>query len=100
MKDSLLYKSFEEPNCQHNYIVDVNSVNVALNQLDFIESSVIKLKDYPKLGSVPRYQILKNQGYRSLIIQGYLIFYKVFEEERKIVLYSIFPDKQNYINLI
>jgi toxin ParE1/3/4 len=82
------------------YIADVDCVDVALKQLDLIESFVIKLKDYPKLGSVPRYQILKNQGYRALIIPGYLIFYKIFEEESKIVLFSIFSDKQNYVNLI
>jgi toxin ParE1/3/4 len=82
------------------YIADTKCVEVALKQLDIIESFVIKLKSYPKLGSVPRYQILKKQGYRALVIPGYLIFYKVFEEESKIILYSIFSDKQNYINLI
>ena len=82
------------------YIADVNCVDVALKQLNLIESFVLKLKDYPKLGSIPRYQILKKQGYRVIVITGYLIFYKVFEEERKVILYSIFLDKQNYINLI
>lgn len=82
------------------YIADVNCVDVAKKQLNTIESFVLKLKDFPKLGSVPRYKILKNQGYRTLIIPGFLIFYKIFEEERKVILYSIFSDKQNYINLI
>lgn len=82
------------------YIADVNCVDVAKKQLNTIESIVLKLKDFPKLGSVPRYQILKNQGYRTLFIPGYLIFYKIFEEESKVILYSIFLDKQNYINLI
>ena len=82
------------------YIADVNCVDVAKKQLNTIESLVLKLKDFPELGSVPRYKILKNQGYRTLIIPGYLIFYKIFEEERKVILYSIFSDKQNYINLI
>lgn len=82
------------------YIADINCVDVALKQLDLIESFLFKLINYPKLGSIPRYPILKKQGYRSLVIQGYLIFYKVLEEERKIILYSIFSDKQNYINLI
>lgn len=82
------------------YIADVNSVDVAKKQLNTIESLVLKLIDFPKLGSVPRYKILKNQGYRTLIIPGFLIFYKIFEEESKVILYSIFSDKQNYINLI
>ena len=82
------------------YIADVNNVSAALKQLDLIESYVIKLKNFPKLGTVPRYQIFKNQGYRVLIVHGFLIFYKILEIESKIILYSIFSDKQNYINLI
>ena len=82
------------------YIAKTNCRNVAFKQLELIEHSVLNLRDFPYIGKVPRYQIIKNQGFRVLIIPGYLIFYKVFENKNQIIFYSIFSDKQNYINLI
>jgi len=84
-----------------NYIADDSgSVDIALDYLGKIEESVMKLEEYPYRGSYPRYSILKRQGYRVLIIERHLIFYKVKESEKVVVIHAIVAAKQNYMDLI
>ncbi len=84
-----------------NYIADDSgSVDIALNYLNKIEDAVMKLEDYPYRGSYPRYSILKRQGYRVLIIERHLIFYKVKESEKIVVIHAIVDAMQEYMNLI
>jgi len=84
-----------------NYIVDDSgSVDIGLNYLDKIEEAVMKLEEYPYMGSYPRYSILKRQGYRVLIVERHLIFYKVNENEKIVVVYAIVDTRREYRNLI
>lgn len=84
-----------------NYIADDSGiVDIALNYLSKIEEAVMKLEDYPYRGSYPRYSILKRQGYRVLIIERHLIFYKVNESEKTVVIHAIIDGRQEYMNLI
>lgn len=62
---------------------DSGSVDIALNYLDRIESAIKSLEDFPLSGSIPRYSILRKQGYRVLIVERYLVFYKVNENEKR-----------------
>ncbi|WP_222704739.1 type II toxin-antitoxin system RelE/ParE family toxin [Anaerosalibacter massiliensis] len=66
-----------------NYIAeDSCSVDIALNYLNMIERAIIGLEDFPYMGSIPRYSILKKQSYRVLVVERHLIFYKVNEVEK------------------
>lgn len=51
-------------------------------------------------GSKPRYSILRKQGYRVLIIERYLAFYKVNESEKIVTIYAIVDGRREYRNLI
>ncbi len=51
-------------------------------------------------GSIPRYSILKKQGYRVLIVERHLIFYKVNEDKKEVIIYAIVDGRQKYKNLI
>jgi toxin ParE1/3/4 len=84
-----------------NYIVDESgSVDIGLNYLNKIEETVMKLEEYPCVGSYPRYSILKRQGYRVLIVEKHLIFYKVNEIEKIVVVHAIVDTRREYRNLI
>lgn len=83
------------------YIVDDSgSVDTALKYLDKIEESINRLKEFPKSGGIPRYSILKKQGYRVVIVEKHLIFYKVNEENKTIIIYAIVDGRREYQNLI
>lgn len=79
---------------------DSGDVNIALNYLDKIEVSINRLQEFPWSGSVPRYSILKKQGYRVIIVERHLVFYKVNEADRLVIIYAIVDGRREYRNLI
>lgn len=79
---------------------DSGSVDIALNYLNKIETAIKQLETFPLTGSIPRYSILRKQGYRVLIVEKHLIFYKVNEIEKMVVVYAIVDSRRNYKNLI
>ena len=64
---------------------DSGSVDIALNYLDKIEKAINNLKDFQYSGIVPNYATLRRQGYRVLIVQRHLVFYKDYESETTII---------------
>ncbi|MCK9267736.1 MAG: type II toxin-antitoxin system RelE/ParE family toxin [Alkaliphilus sp.] len=79
---------------------DSGSIDIALKYLDKIEESINRLKQFPNSGSIPRYSILKKQGYRVVIVEKHLIFYKVNEENKAVIIYAIVDGRREYQNLI
>ena len=79
---------------------DSGSVDVALKVLDVLEAEIKKLETAPHMGSYPRYSILRKQGYRVLIVQRHLVFYKVDDEKQEVVIYAVVDARQHYVNLI
>lgn len=65
-----------------------DSPDRALAFLEKLDKRIGMLEQQPLLGRVPRYQKLKEYGYRVLIIESYLAFYvvrnKVIEVHRVI----------------
>lgn len=83
------------------YIADYSGdVDVALRYLEKIETAINRLQNFPNSGSVPRYSILKKQGYRVLIVEKHLVFYKVNEENKTVIIYAIVDGRREYRNLI
>lgn len=83
------------------YIADGSgSIDAALKYLDKIEESINRLKEFSNSGSIPRYSILKKQGYRVVIVEKHLIFYKVNEENKTVIIYAIVDGRREYQKLI
>lgn len=79
---------------------DSGSIDIALDYLNKIEKAIKRLEDFPISGSIPRYSILRKQGYRVLIVERHLIFYKVNEDKKEVVLYAVVDGRREYKNLI
>ena len=82
------------------YIADDAGANIAYKYLDKLEAAVMNLADFPYSGTVPRYSILKKQGYRVLIVERHLIFYKVDEEKQTVMIHAVVDGRQEYRNLV
>ena len=82
------------------YIRDAFSKKEAVDYLDYLESIINNLKDFPYMGVVPRYQAIAKQGYRAIICKQNIILYKVNESSKEIILSIIVSSKRNYLNLI
>ncbi|HHX59643.1 MAG TPA: type II toxin-antitoxin system RelE/ParE family toxin [Epulopiscium sp.] len=79
---------------------DSGDVDIALKYLGKIESAINRLQDFPQSGSIPRYSILKKQGYRVIIVERHLVFYKVITEDQTVIIYAIVDGRREYRNLI
>lgn len=79
---------------------DSGDVGIALGYLDKMETVINRLGEFPESGSIPKYSILKKQGYRVVIIERHLVFYKINEEDKTVIIYAIVDGKREYRNLI
>ena len=79
---------------------DSGNVDVALGYLDKVETAINRLRDFPESGSIPKYSIIKKQGYRVLIVERHLVFYKINEKDKFVIIYAIVDGRREYRNLI
>lgn len=79
---------------------DSGSIDTALSYLEKIEKAIRRLEDFPMSGSIPRYSILRKQGYRVLIVEKHLIFYKVNSADNIVIIYAVVDGRQEYRNLL
>ncbi|MBP3505591.1 MAG: type II toxin-antitoxin system RelE/ParE family toxin [Lachnospiraceae bacterium] len=82
------------------YVAQNFGNNVALEKLDEIEKRILELGDDPYIGTDPKYPVLKRQGYKVLILEKDLVFYKIDEENRIVVVYAVVDQRQDYLNII
>lgn len=74
--------------------------DVALQKLDYLENSILLLADNPYLGIIPKYRVLKRQGYRVLILDKDLVFYKIDESKKEVIIYAVVDSRQDYLSII
>ena len=71
-----------------------------MEKLDDIEANINKLANDPYIGINPRYPLLKRQGYKVLILDKDLVFYKIDEANKEVIIYAVVDQRQDYINII
>lgn len=82
------------------YVAQNFGNTVALEKLDEIEKRILELGDDPYIGTDPGYLVLKRQGYKVLILEKDLVFYKIDEEKKTVVVYAVVDQRQDYLNII
>ena len=82
------------------YIAQNFGNTVALEKLDEIEKRILELGDDLYIGTEPRYLILKRQWYKVLILEKDLVFYKIDEENKRVIVYAVIDQRQDYLNII
>lgn len=82
------------------YIAQNFGNTVALEKLDDIEKRILQLGEDPYIGTNPRYSILRRQGYKVVILEKNLVFYKIDEVNKQVVVYAVIDQRQDYLNII
>ena len=82
------------------YIAGNFGNQVALDRLDRIEADILRLADNPYIGQDPKDRLLRRQGYKVLILEKDLVFYKIDEEAGTVTVYAIFDHRQDYLSII
>lgn len=60
--------------------IKIDSPQSAMNFTDKIDESISRLEQFPFTGVVPKDIRLQSLGYRTLIIENYLVFYVVSDD--------------------
>ena len=82
------------------YVAENFGKEVALEKLEELEQNLLDLGLYPQKGVEPHYLVLKRQGYKVLILEKNLVFYKVNEEKKEVTIYAVVDHRQDYLNII
>ena len=82
------------------YVAQNFGNKVALEKLNEIEKRINQLGDDPYIGTEPRYLVLKRQGYKVLMLEKDLVFYKIDEDKENVVIYAVVDQRQDYLNII
>ena len=82
------------------YIAQNFGNDAALEKLNEIEKRILELSDNPYIGTEPRYPVLKRQGYKIFILKKDLVFYKIDEVNKKVIIYAVVDQREDYLNII
>ena len=74
--------------------------DVAREKLDYLEKSIMNLGNNPHIAVEPKYNVLRRQGYLVLILEKDLVFYKVDDNKKQVIVYAIVDQRQNYLSII
>ena len=68
--------------------------------IDKIKHKIKQLETFPLSGAVVQDNLWSCKGYRMLVIDKYLIFYKVEEDEKLVIIVRIIYGSRNYQGLL
>ena len=74
--------------------------DTALEKLDELETSIMRLGDDPYIGTEPIYNVLRRQGFLVLVLDKDLVFYKIDDREKTVTIYAVVDQRQNYLDII
>ncbi len=87
----------------HKIILDIAEkfgTEVALEKMDELEKQIMLLAENPQIGTDPRYMILRRQGFKVLITEKNLVFYKIDDKQNVVTVYAVVDQRQDYLNII
>ena len=82
------------------YLAEVYGKDTALEKLDEIEKQIMLLEKFPEMGVLPKYLVLRKQCFRVLLLEKNMVFYKINDNQKQIIIYAIVSYKQDYLNII
>ncbi|GAB3055369.1 type II toxin-antitoxin system RelE/ParE family toxin [Virgibacillus ainsalahensis] len=90
-------KALEDLDEIYSYISkELYNEGAADNLMEKIETSIMRLMDFPFSSSFVMDEILKDKGYRKLIVENYIAFYIVSEERKQVVVMRVLYGGQKY----
>ena len=72
----------------------------AINLLEKIEESIMRLEEFPFSCSLVTDELIKNKGYRKLHVENFIVFYLVDETQRKVIVMRVLYGAQNYLDFL
>lgn len=81
----------------YNYIFEkLAEPQIAIKLMKKIEAKIIQLNDEP-YRCMEIHIKSKNKVYRRLVVENYVVLYRVIEEKGQITIFHIFNSRKNYL---
>jgi toxin ParE1/3/4 len=80
--------------------VELANSSAAIDFLDDVERSYRAITNNPRMYSLCDDSILKKDGYRKIVIRNYLVFYRIDEEKKIIIIVRVIYGGRNYNKLL
>lgn len=94
-------KASEDLDELYSYIAnEIFNEGAAENLMEKIETNIMRLKDFPFSCSFVADEMLRDKGYRKLIIENYIAFYFVNEAEEQVIIMRVLYGRQKYQDII
>jgi len=65
-----------------------------------IRDSIIRLREFPYMSELLKDEILRKKGYRKIVIDNYIVIYKVNKDEKSVIIVRIIYNRRQYQDLI
>ncbi len=80
--------------------IELNNTSAAEKIINKFSDQIIRLQVFPFSGSLLEDDLLKDKGYRKLIIDNYIVFYIVSEEDQQVVIMRVLYGRKKYQDFI
>lgn len=94
-------KAADDLDNMYRYISEeLFAASAATNILERIEKEIMRLREFPFSCNYVADEYLRNKGYGKLIVDNYIVFYIINEENKKVIIMWVLYGKQKYENLL
>ena|SRR5690554_4184878 len=94
-------KAAEDLDNIYQYISEeLFATSSAASTLERIEKGIMGLREFPYSCNYVADEYLRNKGYRKLIVDNYIVFYLIEEENDQVIIMRVLYGKQKYENLL
>jgi addiction module RelE/StbE family toxin len=73
---------------------------IAQKLVDSIKDAILSLKEMPVRFSLLSDEILRGKGLRKLMLENYIVFYKVEEKDSTVTIVRILYGRRNWVDLL
>ncbi len=80
------------------YIASDNSES-ALKWHNMLMSKINNLSTFPEIGRIVPDKKIRKFDFRMLPIENYIVFYKIFEQQKEVTILRVLNAKRDYPNL-
>ncbi len=70
--------------------LELNNKSAAEKMINLFSNKILRLQEFPFSCSLVEDDLLKDKGYRKLIIDNYIVFYIVNEEDQQVIVMHVF----------
>lgn len=80
--------------------LELNNKSAAEKMINLFSNKILRLQEFPFSCSLVEDDLLKDKGYRKLIIDNYIVFYIVNEEDQQVIVMRVLYGRKKYQDLI